>query len=126
MEIQEQSQDKPVNPWPQYMNAGIQLVAILLYQYMAILWPLYMVACLLAVSALLQTIAAGFVLSNKLGQVKSQNISHRSSPSIGIMLSCVGILSCYQLYLIGLTGFAYFILAHLLIQFTSNLFGAIK
>ena len=107
-----------------YVNAAIQLGAILLFQHMGILWPLYIVMGMLSILLVVQTLAAGFVLSSAASIVTSKNKT--SSRGIGILVSFIYILSCYNIYLIGFVGFAWFAFAHVLIQLFANVFGAMK
>ena len=107
-----------------YVNAAIQLGAILLFQHMGLLWPLYIVMGMISILIVVQTLAAGFVLSNAASLVTSK--SKRSSRGIGILISFIYIVSCYNIHLIGFTGFAWFAFAHILIQLFANVFGAMK
>ena len=107
-----------------YLNAAIQLAAILIYQNMLIVWPFYIVMCMLGILIFMQTIAAAAVFSN----VINVNLPKDKKPGagIGILISIIYMVSCYHIYLIGYVGFAWFALAHVIIQFLGTTFGAMK
>lgn len=107
-----------------YLNSAVQLVAILLYQNMAIVWPLYLVMGMLGILIFMQTIAAAAVFSNVI-DIKLPK-EKKSSGGIGILVSFIYMVSCYHIYLIGYVGFAWFALAHVIIQFLGITFGAMK
>ena len=107
-----------------YLNAAVQLAAILIYQNMDIVWPFYLVMGMLSVLIFMQTIAAAAVFSNAI-DVKLPK-EKRTSPGIGVLISIIYMVSCYHIYLIGYVGFAWFALAHVIIQFLGTTFGAMK
>lgn len=107
-----------------YLNAAVQLSAILLYQNMLIIWPFYLVMGMLGILIFAQTITAAAVFSNAI-DVKLPK-EKKTGTGIGILISIIYMVSCYHIYLIGYVGFAWFALAHVIIQFLGTTFGAMK
>jgi hypothetical protein len=106
-----------------YLNASIQLAAILLYQNMAIIWPLYIVMGMLGLVIALQTIIAATVFSNMINVPISKK---KDISAISVIISIIYMVSCYYIYLAGYVGFAWFAFAHVIIAFFSSIFGAMK
>lgn len=107
-----------------YLNAAIQLAAILTFQQLGIMWPLYIVMGMLGILIVMQTLAAGFLFSN----IAPMQSSHQRNKNSGIafLISIIYMVSCYNIYLIGYVAFAWFASAHVIIQLLATIFGAMK
>jgi hypothetical protein len=111
-------------------NAAIQFGAILAYQNMMIIWPLYVVMGFLSLLIVLQTIAAGsafaYIIPTNEEDAERKKERNLNTSGIRILISIIYMVSCYHIYLAGFVGFAWFALAHVFIQFFTSVFGVIK
>lgn len=107
-----------------YINAAIQLAAIITFQHLGIVWPLYIVMAMLSILIAIQTLAAAIVFAN-VKQIPITDKQNRRG-GIGFLISIIYMVSCYNIYLIGYIGFAWFALAHVIIQLLGIIFGAMK
>lgn len=107
-----------------YINAAIQLAAILIFQYTGVEWLLYITMFLLALLILIQTLSSAFLFSN--GETTIRESLMNNKYGIGMLTSLLYLVSCYHIYMIGFVGFAWVAFAHVIIQFLANFFGALK
>lgn len=102
------------------LNAAIQLIAVLLYQYLALVWPLYFVMGMLAILIFMQTVAAGVAFSYI--EVEKKTKPANALGSTSFLVASLYFLSCYHIYLIGYTTFATIAAAHAAIMMVSAFF----
>lgn len=98
------------------LNCIIQLIAIFLYQYLGIVWGLYVTAFLLSGLSFTFLVASSFLLS---GMAKGVPIT--KEPKSVLLASLIYLVSCYHIYLIGHPLFAGFVFGFLLIQISTVL-----
>lgn len=101
-------------------NAIVQLAAIFSYQYLAIIWPLYVIMLMLALLIFLQTLAAGAIFA-RIYPTKKDGIENVN----GVLTLLVAVLyftSAYHIHLIGFTVFASIAVAHITIMAVSSFF----
>lgn len=105
-------------------NAAVQLWAILSYQYLAIVWPLYIVMLMLSLLVFMQTVAAGSIFA-RIYPTKKDDIENVSG-AITLLVSVLYFTSAYHIHLIGFTVFASIAAAHIAIMVVSSFFMWIK
>lgn len=101
-------------------NATIQLAAVLSYQYLALVWPLYVVMIMLGLLIGMQTLAAGVAFSYI--EIEKKSKSANSLGSISFLVALLYFLSCYHIHLIGYTIFAAVAATHVSIMMVSAFF----
>jgi len=104
-------------------NALIQIAAILSYQYLALVWPLYFIMEMLALLIFMQTIAAGAVFARITMPQKDRK---DTSGTLTLLVAVLYFTSAYHIHLIGYTVFATIAAAHIAIMMVSAFFMWIK
>jgi hypothetical protein len=105
-------------------NAVIQIAAILSYQYLALVWPLYFIMLMLALLIFMQTISAGAVFARITAPPKDK--TEDTSGAITLLVAVLYFMSAYHIHLIGFTVFASIAAAHIGIMMCSAFFMWIK
>lgn len=106
-----------------YLNTLIQLTAILVFQQLAIIWPLYIVMGMICIVIAIQTLGAGLAFS---GTLLPSSARVANTGGINVLISVIYIVSSYHIYLIGFVGFAWVAGTHSVIHLLTNILGASK
>ncbi len=104
-----------------YINATIQLTAILVFQQLAVIWPFYIVMAMICIVIAIQTLGAALAFS---GALLPSSAKVASSGGINVLISVIYIVSSYHIYLIGFVGFAWVAATHSVIHLLTNILGA--
>lgn len=110
------------------VNAAIQISAILSYQYLNLIWPLYAVMVMIGLLGLMQTLSAGYLFSKPSAVEITNNNDYSYVPGSGLQF-LVGVsyaVSSYHIYLIGFETFAGFAFAHTALYTMMIIFKGIK
>jgi len=108
-----------------YVNAFIQLGAILAVQQLAIIWPLYIVMALLSIIIAIQTLGAAILFSGA-ATIPHTKVKASNTGGINILISLLYMVSSYHIYMIGFVGFGCVAATHSAIHLLTNIFGATK
>lgn len=108
-----------------YINAFIQLSAILAFQQLTIIWPLYIVMALLSIIIAMQTLGAAILFSGT-AAIPNTKVKASNTGGINILISLLYMVSSYHIYMIGFVGFGCVAATHSVIHLLTNIFGAIK
>jgi hypothetical protein len=119
METQENLYDVKTPSPLIYVNATMQLLAILLFQQYALLWPIYAIMLMLSVFIAANTFVIAISFS---GIVKIEKYK-KYNPSLfmHILLPLIYMFSIYHIYQIGYVVFASLALAHIIISLATNI-----
>lgn len=106
-----------------YVNAFLQLGAIIISQYAGIVWPIYVVMALLTMLIVLQTLGIAILISNAL---KDDNEKYLKFKPINLLVSILYLMSSYNIYMFGFVGFAWVAGTHSVIHLFTSIIGVIK
>lgn len=96
-----------------FTNATLQITAIFSYQYLELLWPMYIVMAMVCLLGAAQTLSASYVMAvdmskEKLPYSKDSKVSNNMQILVGITYG----VSAYHMSLMGFEIFAGFAFAH--------------
>jgi hypothetical protein len=107
------------------LNAIVQIAAILSYQYLALVWPLYFVMLMLALLIFVQTISASAVFA-RVSVPPSKDKNEDTGGALTLLVAVLYFMSAYHIHLLGYTVFATIAAAHITIMMFSAFFMWIK
>lgn len=103
------------------VNSVIQVSGIAGVQYFGLIWAMYPAMFMLGLVILMQTIVAGYIFATKKYPDSTEDKSPEISPSLGMLIASIYMLSSYQIFLMGFEIFAGFGFAHSIILFFSHM-----
>lgn len=111
------------------INTSFQASAIILSTN-GILWPMFIVMCMMGYVTLMQTIAAAAFFSGytKNEDAESKEVEDHIVEMRGILMLVSGmyIISSYQTYILGYEFYAGIMACNAVVYFLTNLFGKVK